>query len=133
MVVDRYYYSGIVYSAAKGRPDLSLDWARQPEVGLPKPDLCLFLNISPEAAAKRGGFGNEKYETSDMQMKVRQLFHELMNRSDGQDMRMVDAGRLVEEVEKDIAKEVERVLGSVKMKRVLESILRQGETPRAPG
>ncbi|OGM40553.1 thymidylate kinase [Aspergillus bombycis] len=46
VIVDRYSYSGAVYSAAKGIPTLSLDWAWQPEVGLPRPDMCLFLRIS---------------------------------------------------------------------------------------
>lgn len=35
-VVDRYSYSGITYSLAKGLNPL---WTCQPEVGLPKPDL----------------------------------------------------------------------------------------------
>ena len=97
IVIDRYYYSGIVYSAAKDNPELSLDWARQPEVGLPRPDLCIFLDISPEGAAKRGGFGAERYETSKMQIRVRQLFHEMFHRSDGE-MVMVDAGQTMENV-----------------------------------
>lgn len=130
-MIDRYYYSGIVYSAAKGRHDLSLEWARQPEVGLPKPDLCLFLNISPEAAAERGGFGSEKYETSDMQKRVRTLFYELMKLPDGQDMKIVDAGRDVEEVKNDVLKEVEEAMASSKMRETLGSILPWSETPEA--
>ncbi|TVY86163.1 Thymidylate kinase, partial [Lachnellula willkommii] len=54
LICDRYYYSGIVYSAAKHLPSLSLAWARQPEVGLPRPDRVVFLDLDPEAAAKRG-------------------------------------------------------------------------------
>ncbi|KAF2467802.1 P-loop containing nucleoside triphosphate hydrolase protein, partial [Lindgomyces ingoldianus] len=60
IVIDRYYYSGCVYSAAKNNPSLDLTWARHPEEGLPRPDLCLFLDISAEDAAKRGGYGTEK-------------------------------------------------------------------------
>src|SRR4051812_27675863 len=45
IICDRYYYSGIVYSAAKRNPTLSLDWARAPEVGLPRPDLVIFLDL----------------------------------------------------------------------------------------
>src|ERR1700761_1730726 len=71
VVIDRYYYSGCVYSAAKNNPSLDLAWARQPEEGLPRPDLCVFLDISAEAAANRGGFGGEKYEIPEMQVRVR--------------------------------------------------------------
>src|SRR5579871_4898312 len=63
VVIDRYYYSGCVYSAAKDNPTLNLEWARHPEVGLPRPDICIFLNISAEDAAKRGGYGEERYES----------------------------------------------------------------------
>ena len=123
MVIDRYYYSGIVYSAAKGRSDLPLKWAREPEVGLPRPDLCLFLDISPEAAARRGGFGNEKYETSAMQKRVIGLFYELMQLPGGQDMRVIDAGRGIEVVERDVMELVVRVLAEHKMTERLGSIL----------
>ncbi|KAF2646921.1 P-loop containing nucleoside triphosphate hydrolase protein, partial [Massarina eburnea CBS 473.64] len=60
VIIDRYYYSGIVYSAAKLNPSMPLAWCRSPDVGLPRPDLCLFLDISAEEAAERGGYGTEK-------------------------------------------------------------------------
>ncbi|KAJ4329582.1 Thymidylate kinase, partial [Ascochyta clinopodiicola] len=59
IILDRYYYSGAVYSAAKQNPSMPLSWCRAPDIGLPRPDLCVFLDISAEAAAKRGGFGTE--------------------------------------------------------------------------
>src|SRR4051794_30894704 len=73
VIIDRYSFSGAVYSAAKANPDLSLDWAWYPEIGLLKPDLVLFLDISPEEAAKRGNYGDERYETEKMQSRVRML------------------------------------------------------------
>lgn len=100
VIVDRYSYSGAVYSAAKANPTLSLDWAWQPEVGLPRPDLCLFLSISTEEAAKRGGFGAERYENEAMQTRVRDLFCSLL---DGKpDICIVDAGRSLEEVSREL-------------------------------
>ena len=122
VVIDRYYYSGIVYSAAKGNIDLSLEWARYPEVGLPLPDLCLFLAITPEAAAERGGFGNERYETTVMQKRVRELFYEMTKLPDGQTMEVIDAGRKMEDVEQDIASKVEEVMKSPRMKEGLGRI-----------
>ena len=74
MVCDRYYHSGVVYSAAKGNPSLSLPWARAPEVGLPRPDLVLFLDLDEEQAKTRGGWGDEAYEKTEMQRRVRELF-----------------------------------------------------------
>lgn len=123
MVIDRYYYSGVVYSAAKDKADLSLKWARDPEIGLPRPDMCLFLDIAPDAAAKRGGFGSEKYETSAVQKRVRELFYELMGTSDGLDMQAVDAARSIEEVGKDIMRRVTEVMEQPKMAVPLTVIL----------
>ncbi len=106
VVVDRYFYSGCVYSAAKENPSLSLSWARHAEVGLPRPDVCIFLDISAEDAAKRGGFGEEKYETAAMQARVRSLFNEMRSGVDGADIVSVDAGASVDEVEKQVLKTV---------------------------
>ncbi|CAG8125437.1 unnamed protein product [Penicillium salamii] len=96
VIVDRYSYSGVVYSAAKANPTLSLEWAWQPEIGLPRPDICLFLSISPEEAAKRGGFGVERYENEPMQTRVRQLFSTVFERQE--DVSIIDAGRSITEV-----------------------------------
>lgn len=58
--------------------NFGLDWCKQPDAGLPKPDLILFLQLNPEAAAERGNFGQERYETSSFQEKVLQCFYCLM-------------------------------------------------------
>ena len=123
IVVDRYYYSGIVYSAAKGNADLTLRWAREPEVGLPRPDICVFLDIDPEVAAQRGGFGAEKYETSQMQKPVRLYFHQLLKQSDGEDMVLVDATRSLGDVQQDLRTLVERAFQDRKMNQPLRKVL----------
>lgn len=40
---------------------LSYEWCKAPEAGLLKPDLVLYLTLTPEAMAKRSGFGDERY------------------------------------------------------------------------
>ena len=133
VIIDRYYYSGIVYSAAKDKADLSLKWARDPEIGLPRPDICLFLDIAPEAVAKRGGFGGEKYETSAIQKRVRELFYGLMATSDGLDIQVVDAARSIEEVEQDIMGRVKDVMEQPKMAMPLTAIPPLEEMANLPG
>lgn len=91
-----------MYSAAKGNPSLDLSWARQPEVGLPRPDVCLFLDISAVDAAKRSGFGEERYESTEMQNRVRELFSVLRASPENDDFVTIDAGRSASEVEKDV-------------------------------
>lgn len=57
LIVDRYAYSGVAFSAAKG---LSLDWCKAVETDLLKPDLVILLTMSASAISKRGGFGDER-------------------------------------------------------------------------
>ncbi|KAJ8085112.1 Thymidylate kinase [Marasmius tenuissimus] len=108
VVCDRYAFSGIAFSAAKG---LSLEWCRSPDIGLPAPDLTLFLDITPEKARERGGYGEERYEKEEMQRKVREIFQKLSSEVDTQAGRegneksrwvVVDAGRDQETVSADI-------------------------------
>lgn len=60
---------------------LSYEWCKAPEAGLLKPDLVLFLTLSPEAMAKRGGFGDERYENTEFQQKVWKCFDKLYDSS----------------------------------------------------
>lgn len=71
IVCDRYAFSGVAFSASKGLP---FEWCRTPDVGLPAPDLTLFLDITPEKAKERGGYGAERYEKEEMQRSVREIF-----------------------------------------------------------
>ena len=57
-MVDRYAHSGVCFSSAK--PGLSVEWCKRPDEGLPQPDVVLFMDLSVEAAAQRGGFGGER-------------------------------------------------------------------------
>lgn len=109
LVVDRYSFSGAVYSAAKENPDLTLDWAWYPEIGLLKPDILFFMDISSEEAAKRGGYGAERYETEKMQARVRTLFRELFSRLDGINIHPVDAGKAMDEVASQILRPLDSI------------------------
>lgn len=53
---------------------MPLGWAKAPEVGLPRPDLVLFLDLEESVARERGGWGGEVYEKGEMQRRVRELF-----------------------------------------------------------
>lgn len=59
VICDRYAYSGVAFSAAKvnekKKPLLSLDWCKAPDIGLPAPDMVVFLGLTSEQARERGG------------------------------------------------------------------------------
>ncbi|KAM8952487.1 thymidylate kinase [Pelodytes ibericus] len=95
LVVDRYAFSGVAFTSSKEH--FSVNWCKQPDVGLPKPDMVLFLNISPEVASTRGDFGNEIYETNAFQMKVQKRYQELME-DKSLNWKIVDASQSMEDV-----------------------------------
>lgn len=97
LVVDRYAFSGVAFTAAK--PGLSMEWCKQPDVGLPKPDAVIFLDLSVEDSMKRGAFGAERYEKEDMQRRVRANFLAMRE----PDWTMVDATQSVEAIHEQLA------------------------------
>ncbi|TFJ84863.1 hypothetical protein NSK_003895 [Nannochloropsis salina CCMP1776] len=102
LVCDRYAYSGVAFSAAKDGMDF--DWCKQCDRGLPQPDAVIYLDISAEAAAKRGQYGEERYENQGMQCRVRENFQKLM---EGDNIwHVVDAGVSLEEVSEGVDKVV---------------------------
>ncbi|KAM7509242.1 hypothetical protein LguiA_019695 [Lonicera macranthoides] len=95
LIVDRYSYSGVAFSSAKG---LDIEWCKAPERGLLAPDLVLYLDIPPEKAAERGGYGGERYEQLEFQRKVAQSYQMLHDAS----WKIIDGSLAVEEVEKQV-------------------------------
>ncbi|XP_021564154.1 thymidylate kinase isoform X5 [Carlito syrichta] len=81
--------------------NFSLDWCKQPDVGLPKPDLVLFLQLQLADAAKREGFGCELYENQAFQKQVLQRFYQLME-DPTLNWKIVDASKSFEEVHEEI-------------------------------
>ncbi|KAF8318734.1 P-loop containing nucleoside triphosphate hydrolase protein [Clavulina sp. PMI_390] len=134
IICDRYAFSGIAFSTAKSlptapssKPDpssnvppptstttstLTYEWCRAPDIGLPAPDLVLFLDVSPEIQAQRGGFGEERYEKADLQRRVREVFRriegEFTDIGNGGEIGAslkwcrIDAGRTQDEVWDDV-------------------------------
>jgi len=107
IIIDRYAYSGVAFSAAK--PGLSLNWCKQPDVGLPRPDLVVFMDVTEEVAKQRGGFGEERYEVAEFQRRVRQNYKQLKDETwvevcaDGS-LEEVE-NKLLDIVNKELAKE----------------------------
>ncbi|QLG74643.1 hypothetical protein HG535_0G05260 [Zygotorulaspora mrakii] len=117
VVMDRYVYSGIAYSAAKETKNMNLEWCLQPDKGLLKPDLTIFLtNEDHRDLEVRDGFGSERYEKSDFQMKVKEKFFETFEYLNSythdikDDLKVIDVtNKSIEEVSQriwDVAKNI---------------------------
>lgn len=122
VIADRYSYSGAVYSAAKDNQDLSLEWAWWPETGLPRPDLVLFLSIASQEAAKRGGYGEERYETGSIQSNVRRLFDLLLSMNHGHRIHVIDATPPMEEVAHELLIHTLDILGGNNLSTTLAKL-----------
>ena len=75
----------------------------------------IFLSLSSDAAASRGGYGAERYEKEEMQRRVRDAFYQLQDDpKDVGDWRMIDASGSVEQVADQIWNVVRPLIGSEK-------------------
>ena len=64
VILDRYAYSGVAYSSAKG---LDLQWCKNSDIGLLKPDIVFFLKMSEKEGTTRKDYGNEIFEKTEFQ------------------------------------------------------------------
>ncbi|XP_038672077.1 thymidylate kinase isoform X2 [Scyliorhinus canicula] len=107
VILDRYAFSGAAFTSAK--PDFTLEWCKQPDIGIPKPDVILFLHLNPSIAMKRGGFGNERYEKLTFQELVLQQFEELM-KDESLDWKRLDASQSIDDLHQEIMSKVKKTI-----------------------
>ena len=116
LICDRYAYSGVAFTSAKG---YDLEWCKCPDKGLPRPDAIVYLDMPVEEAAKRGAFGEERYEKIDFQNSVREKYHALRSAdADSLPWYTIDAAQSLDEVETQVREIVLRVVESSKDKPV---------------
>lgn len=82
---------------------MDFEWCRLPEKGLLKPDLVVYLTLTAEAMARRGGFGIERYETSEMQRNVKKMYERMIETPLWQ---VVDADKTMDELSEELEKVV---------------------------
>lgn len=113
VILDRYVYSGVAYSAAKETRGMDWQWCLAPDKGLTRPDLTLFLTYNDSNGQnQREGFGEERYEVGSFQQKVKIQFEDLFsNIGDSNEVKLLEVtGKSIEEVECVIWEKVEELL-----------------------
>ncbi len=105
VICDRYYYSSLAYQGS----ETDFEWVRAMNLNCPeirRPDLCIFLDLTPEASMARiegGRVTHEIYETVEKLTRVRDRFFEVLESLGERDrICVVDASRTVEEIHSDI-------------------------------
>ncbi len=84
VLCDRYYFSSLAYNGGF----VPLEWVEElnrPAMELLRPDLVVFLDVTPEESMKRVGRRGEteRYETLEKQMKIRNKFFEVFEKYRG--------------------------------------------------
>ncbi len=102
VISDRYYYSSLAYQgAALGYETVAALNLDNPEIR--RPDLCIFLDLTPEVSLTRIGGRGEKteiYENLEYLTKTRTMFFDVFNRlrEQGEEIAVIDASGSVEEI-----------------------------------
>ena len=107
VVCDRYYYSSFAYQGV----DADLDWVMDMNLNckeIMRPDLCIFLDVSPEQGDKRindSRLEREIYENTEAQQRIRKRFFEVFELlKDRENIKIVDASGTISAVSADIIK-----------------------------
>ncbi|MFZ1526448.1 MAG: dTMP kinase, partial [Saprospiraceae bacterium] len=105
VITDRYYLSSYAYHSVY----VDMDWviqANSMSADLLRPDLNIYIDISPEVSMERlrkGRDAMEMYETLDHQVKVYQKYEEAMEKVKNKEQIVRVAGsRSVEQIANDI-------------------------------
>lgn len=108
VLCDRYYYSTLAFQQAQGIPFGEI-WERNKDFR--KPDLALFLDLSPEEALRRiGKREKEKFERRGFMERLRKNFLALKEKLPGENIVVLDASKDRDAVLKAAKKEVDMLL-----------------------
>jgi dTMP kinase len=113
VITDRYYFSSYAYHGVH----MDIDWVIQVNslsADLLRPDLNIFIDISPEEAIKRLNKGRssiELYESIENLKNVREKYFEAFRLVGGKEkLLIINGDRSAEEISKDIWLEVSNLL-----------------------
>ena len=114
LIIDRYAYSGIAFSQAKG---LDHKWCQSCDVGLLQPDLVLYFHRDKQSNAV-SYIGEERYETKSFQDKVESCFEQFQKSSDQwKNINVIDSDKISmrdrESIQNEIRSHVRQCLDSI--------------------
>jgi dTMP kinase len=105
VICDRYYYSTLAYQGS----EIKGDWAFDLNLNCPeirRPDVCLFLDLTPEQSLARiakGRVTQEIYENREKLEQVRRKFYSVFDRlEEDEHIVILDASRTIDEIADEI-------------------------------
>ncbi len=103
VICDRYYYSSLAYQGSS----TDYDWVKSINLDCPeirRPDLCIFLDLTPEQSLERIKKGRdtlEIFENAETLTRVRNCFFSVLTDLDD-NIAVLDAYRTPDEIAEDI-------------------------------
>ena len=97
VICDRYLYSSLAYQGL----ELDEEWVMSLNSRFPRPDLLLFVQVSPEVAASRRderGLSPDRYEVNELQIEIARRYERICDQ--GQAL-FIDGDRAIDEVSAD--------------------------------
>jgi dTMP kinase len=110
VVTDRYYHSSLAYQAIEA----DRGWVEELNRRARRPDLTFLLDVPAEEAerrrAARGG-PEERYDRLEAQRRIAENYRRLPERLPGEDYRILDGSRPIEEVQAELRRVVVALVG----------------------
>ena len=112
VICDRYYYSTLAYQGHS----TDYEWTKRMNLDCPeimKPDICIYLDLTPEQSLDRISRGRESveiYENLETLSRVRSAFMRVFDDlSDRDNIKIVNAYRSPEEIAEEIAEIIDKL------------------------
>ena len=113
IICDRYYYSSLAYQGSS----IDYGWVKSLNLDCPEithPDLCIFLDLTPEESMNRISKGRESteiYENTETLSRVRASFMRVIDDLRSTDrIAVIDASKDVESISKNIFEAVKPII-----------------------
>jgi dTMP kinase len=105
-------------------------WAEAPDCGLIAPDQVFYLRVSPNVAASRGGYGQERYEKAEIQARAGAQFDQLRHAATsstgfwrGIAWEVIDADRSLDDVQETLVARTKALVSTGRSDDPLKVIL----------
>lgn len=110
VITDRYYYSSIAY---QGALNANIDWIKTINAYARKPDIAVYIDITPEEALERKRKAGLKrlFENTEYLRKVRQIYLKLVREGE---LHMINGMKPLDRVVNEVILYVENFLSRMK-------------------
>ena len=106
LIMNRYYHSNLIYGLANG---MKQKWLENLDVGLPKADLVILLDVTQKESFRRQKTNRDKFEKNEeFQRKISKTYCTIAKKKH---WKIIDASKPKEKVHEEILKIFSKKLG----------------------